>query len=111
MTYKSLLTATCTVQAEMYTTNAIGESIRTFDDPVSVKCRFDPQGQGTRDDIELGKIIQDNRYVLYVLPDTDITTAHKVTLAGVDYKVDRVRNYEDGIGKLHHKECDLQEIV
>ena len=110
MTYKSLLTAECTLQAEMYITNDIGESERAFGDPVSVKCRLDAEGRGIRDDIELGKVIQDNRYTLYVLPDTDITTAHKVTLAGVDYKVDRVRDYPDATGKLHHKECDLQEI-
>ena len=110
MTYKSLLTAECTLQAETYTTNDIGESIRAFGDPITVRCRLDAEGRGIRDDIELGKVIQDNRYTLYVLPDTVITTAHKVSMDGIDFKIDRVRDYKDARGKLHHKECDLQEI-
>ena len=96
--------------SEMYTTNDIGESIRTFGDEVTAKCRLDTVGQGIRDDIELGKIIQDNRYVLFLAPETTVDTSYKVSMDGIDFKIDRVRNYKDGGGRLHHKECDLQEI-
>ena len=111
MALQSLLTATCTLQEEMYTTNNLGERIRGFSDPVTAKCRLNAVGRGIRDDLQLGQIIEDNRYVLYVAPETDISTSHKVTLLEREYKIDRVREYRNGRGALHHLECDLQEIV
>ena len=109
MTYESLLTATCTLEEETYETNSIGESIRKFGDPVSVKCRLNPN-RVVREDVNLGKIIQDTTFVLFLAADADVSEAHKVTHNGTDYKIDNVREFHDGIGNLHHYECDLQEI-
>ena len=87
MSLKSLLTSECTLQAETYTTNDFGEEIRGFTDPVSVKCRLNSLGRGNPNDLQLGQIIEENQYVLYVGPDTTITTGHKVTLGGSEYKL------------------------
>ena len=111
MSLKSLLTSECTLQAETYTTNDFGEEIRGFTDPVSVKCRLNSLGRGNPNDLQLGQIIEENQYVLYVGPDTTITTAHKVTLGGSEYKVNHVRPLEDGRGRVSHLQCYLQENV
>ena len=107
---EDLLTDQCTLHAEENTINKIGESERVFGDGVSVKCRLEPYGYGNRDDIALGQIIEDNRYTLFLAPDVEITTKHKVVQDGIDYKVNRVRKLKDIEGTLHHLECDLQEI-
>ena len=108
--FRGLLSATCTIQSEVITTNEIGESVRSFNEGVSVKCRLNPRGHGIRDDLQLGQIIEDNRYTLFLAPDATVSTKHKVVQDGIDYKVDRVRKYHNRAGALHHLECDLQEI-
>ena len=109
MTFKTLLTATCTLQEEMYITNEIGESERRFGNPVSVECRLNPM-RGSFNDLELGKVTENTRYVLYILPDTTVEAGAKATINGTDYKVDRVDEFHNGTGKLHHKRCDLEKI-
>lgn len=110
MSFENRLPTECELREEINTVNEIGAVDRSFGDPVKVKCRLNAYGRGIRDDLQLGQVIQDNRYTLFLGPNTIITTAHKVTVNGKDYKVDRVREYEDMNGKLHHLECDLQEI-
>lgn len=110
MSLRSRLTAVCTISRETTTQNDLGQSIREFTDHVRVPCKLDPVGKGVRDDLQLGKVIEDNRFVLFLGPTAVISTEHKVTQNGIDYKVDRVRPYENGRGALHHYECDLQEI-
>lgn len=106
----SLLTEECVLHAEEHTTNEIGESERVFGEGVRVACRLDPVGRGIRDDLALGQVIEDNRYTLFLAPETEITTKHKVVQDGIDYKVLRVRKLKDIEGVLHHLECDLEEI-
>ena len=110
MSLRSRLTALCTISRETHTRSNLGQSIRGFTDAVQVRCKLDPVGKGVREDMQLGKIIEDNRFVLFLGPDAVISKQHKVTQNGIDYKVDRVRPYENGRGALHHYECDLQEI-
>lgn len=105
-----LLTEQCTLHAEEPITNEIGESERVFGVGVSVACRLEPYGRGIREDLALGQVIEDNRYTLFLAPDIAITTKHKVVQDDIDYKVLRVRKLRDLDGKLHHLECDLQEI-
>ena len=111
MSLKSLLTAECSLEAEVYVTNNFGEELREFADPVTVKCRLNSLGRGNPNDLQLGQIIEENQYVLYVGPDTTITTGHKVTLGGSEYKVNHVRPLEDGRGRVSHLQCYLQENV
>lgn len=110
MSFLSRLTATCTISEETVTTDDIGQEIRSFSNEVSVDCKLDPYGRGIREDLQLGRIIEDNRFTLFLGPDIEISTSHKVMQDGIDYKVDRVRKFYTGNGSLHHYECDLQEI-
>ena len=78
---------------------------------MQVKCKLDPFARGgNRNDLDLGRIIVDNTYTLFLPPDAMISKEHKVSLLGVDYKVNRVNEHYDGKGTLHHYEVDVQDV-
>ena len=108
--FKPKPTSLCTISEQTYTVDDTGQRIRSFSDGQQVECKIQAVGRGVREDLLLGQITEDNRYVLFVGPDVTITREHKITIDNVDYKVDRVRLYKNHRGALHHKECDLQEI-
>ena len=111
MGFEALLTAECTLQEETFTLNDKGEEIRGFGSETTVKCRLNPVSGAVGDDLQIGQIGEINRFVLFLAPDTTISTETKVTVDGLEMKVDRVREFHDGSGVLHHYECDLQEVT
>lgn len=110
MSLQSLLTDECELSVESYTTNAIGEEVREFGTPVTVKCRVNANRSGTRDDLRLGGPSQDNVRLLYLSPDTTITTAYRVTHRDINYKVNRVDPFYGLNGDVHHLRCEIEDI-
>ena len=55
MSLQSLLTDTCELSVESYTTNEIGEQIREFSTASDVKCRVSLGRGGSRNDLQLGR--------------------------------------------------------
>ena len=57
-----------------------------------------------------GGLTQDNVRILYLSPDTEISTAYKVRHDNIDYKVNSVYPARGLDGSVHHKRCEIEDI-
>lgn len=110
MSFESLLGQTCEIHPQVNTINAFAAVDRDFGDGVTAKCRLNSR-RGFRNDLQRDTVVLDTQYVLYLMPDVDISKEHKVVIDDTDYKVNDVRKMLDGNSNLHHLEVDLEVIT
>lgn len=99
-----LLNQTCTLYAPTIGDNGRPEySTGTS----NVPCRFETRAKRLVDD--KGELYLADG-VLFLGPDVTIARNYKVTVSGIDYRVERVDPCW-GLSSLHHYECTVKELT
>lgn len=104
MSYRSLLTSMCTIQAPSTSVNALGQVVHTFSTGTQYRCRINPlRADGERD--QAARPLVENRYRVYFEADAPVTEHVRILNAGQTYNPVAVNDYFG-----HHYEVEAERI-